>query len=152
MQTHHAQKTGSPWLSSRLLTPHLTVKNVADSKHFYTEVFGFQVRHENLKEGVPVHVEMSYHNELAIMFVPENVANSGTLAPASFTDAKQRTAYQYIYVNNVDATVKRAQALGATVLQQPYDAPWGDRFTLMVDINGYHWGIAQTHEPGFPTF
>jgi len=151
-QTRHASTTGSPWLSSRLITPHLTVKNVAASKQFYTQTFGFKLRYENLKDGLPVHVEMDYHGELALMFVPENVGGRPTLAPISFADPRQHTSYFYLYVDDVDAVAARARAAGGTVLEPPRDAPWGDRFALIADINGYHWGLAQTREPGFPTF
>lgn len=122
------------------------------SKQFYEKTFGFKLRHENLRNGEPVHVEMSYHDELAIMFVPENVGGRPTAAAISFVDPKQKTAYFYLYVDSVDAVVTRARAAGATVLEAAYDAPWGDRFALIADINGYHWGLAQTREPGFPSF
>jgi uncharacterized glyoxalase superfamily protein PhnB len=151
-QDNHAKTTGSPWLSSRLITPHLTVRNPAASKQFYESAFGFELRHENLRNGEPVHVEMSYHGELAIMFVPENVGASSTAAPISFADPKQKTAYFYLYVDDVDAVAARARSAGGTVLEAPYDSPWGDRFALVADINGYHWGLAQTRKPGFPAF
>ncbi len=142
-QQKQAQETGSPWLSTRLLTPHLTVKDVDQSKQFYKDAFGFDVRHENLKEGKSVHVEMSYLGELVLMFVPENVHGRNTLAPASFTDAQQKTQYFYLYVESVDETAKRAKEAGGLVAEAPHNAVWGDRFALIIDPNGYHWGIAQ---------
>jgi uncharacterized glyoxalase superfamily protein PhnB len=150
---HPARTTGSPWLSSRLITPHLTVRHPSASKQFYARAFGFELRHQNLQNGEPVHVEMSYHGELAIMFVPEGQGEGSTAAPISLNaDPKQKTAYFYLYVDDVDAVAARARAAGGTVLEAPYDSPWGDRFALVADIDGYHWGLAQSREPGFPAF
>lgn len=142
-QTVHAKSLGSPWLSSRLLTPHLTVKDVQQSKAFYEAALGFKLRYEQAKAGEIQHVEMSYHDELVLMFVPENVRDINTLAPISFVDPQQQTAYFYLYVDSVDDTFERAMKAGAHKIVAPYDAPWGDRFAIFADINGYHWGIAE---------
>lgn len=146
MQKQAAQEVGSPWLSTRLLTPHLTVKDVEKSKQFYHSVFGFELRHENKKDNNPVHVEMSYLGELVLMFVPENVNGRNTLAPVSFSNPLQNTQYFYLYVENVDETVARAKAAGATILEAEHDSNWGDRFALIVDLDGYHWGLAQAKQ------
>ncbi|PJG57777.1 VOC family protein [Aeromonas cavernicola] len=143
-QALHAQSKGSPWLSSRLLTPHLTVQNPEQSKRFYQQAFGFELRDQVIKQGLPVHVEMSYLGELVLMFVPAEQATAdrgnATIPPADLSQGKR---YFYLYVKDLDSTVANAQQAGATLLQAPHQAAWGDRFALIADLDGYQWGLAQ---------
>ena len=37
----------------------------------------------------------------------------------------------------VDAAADRAAAAGGTVVQGPFDAPWGQRYTTVADPDGY---------------
>jgi PhnB protein len=48
----------------------------------------------------------------------------------------------YVYVEDVDETVGRAIAAGATVLSAPQDQPWGDRTAWVMDPSGHVWTIA----------
>ena len=38
---------------------------------------------------------------------------------------------------DVDAVVSRVAAAGHTVVTQPYDAPWGQRYATVADPDGY---------------
>lgn len=49
----------------------------------------------------------------------------------------------WLYVEDVDATFKKAVAAGAKALMQPADSFWGDRISKVVDNWGNRWGIAQ---------
>lgn len=143
-QQSAATSLGSPWLSSRLLVPHLTVVDVVESKAFYEAAFDFKVRFEDQPGSDSQHVEMSYQDELVLMFVPQNVRGSGTAAPVDFIDPKQLTAYFYLYVKSVDEAYSNAINAGATAITEPYDSAWGDRFAIVADPNGYHWGLAES--------
>jgi PhnB protein len=48
----------------------------------------------------------------------------------------------YIYVENVDETVTRAEAAGAKVLMAPTDQFWGDRTTWIMDPGNHVWTVA----------
>src|SRR5512132_1826105 len=48
----------------------------------------------------------------------------------------------YLYVEDVDATVARAEAAGGRVLQPPADQFWGDRTAWIIDPAGHVWTIA----------
>lgn len=48
----------------------------------------------------------------------------------------------YVYVENVDDTVSRAQAAGAKVLMAPTDQFWGDRTAWIIDPSGHVWTVA----------
>jgi PhnB protein len=50
----------------------------------------------------------------------------------------------HLYVEDADATYRRALRAGATSLQEPADTPYGDRAAAVVDPAGHSWFIA-TH-------
>ena len=54
------------------------------------------------------------------------------------------SAYLYVYVEDADATYRRALASGATSLEPPQDLPYGDRRAMVRDRWGSTWQIA-TH-------
>ena len=48
----------------------------------------------------------------------------------------------YVYVEDVDKTVERAIAAGATVLSPVENQFWGDRIGWIMDPSGHVWSIA----------
>ena len=48
----------------------------------------------------------------------------------------------FVYVEDVDKTVERAVAKGATAIMQPQDQFWGDRIAWIMDPSGHVWTIA----------
>jgi len=48
----------------------------------------------------------------------------------------------FVYVEDVDKTVERAVAKGATVIIQPQNQFWGDRIAWVMDPAGHVWTIA----------
>lgn len=48
----------------------------------------------------------------------------------------------YVYVPDVDETVRRAQTAGATTLIAPADQFWGDRTAWVLDPSNHVWTIA----------
>ena len=55
----------------------------------------------------------------------------------------------FLYVEDVDATVKQAVDAGATVTMEVADQFWGDRFGTITDPFGHVWSIA-THVEDVP--
>ena len=53
----------------------------------------------------------------------------------------------YVYVDDVDATYRRALHAGAGSLEGPQDLPYGDRRAMVKDPCGNDWQIA-THQLG----
>jgi PhnB protein len=51
-------------------------------------------------------------------------------------------AFLYVYVNDADATCRRAVEAGARVVEQPFDTPYGDRRCMVEDQWGNIWQIA----------
>ncbi|HTR10595.1 MAG TPA: VOC family protein [Paraburkholderia sp.] len=127
---------GVPWL-----TPYLTVRDARASVAFYEAAFGFAVRDSVEDDGALMHVEMTYHDQLIVMFAPEGAFGSTARTPKS----AQAIASQsfYLYVDNVDAVHARALEAGARSLSEPQDQFWGDRFAQVEDLDGYRWALAR---------
>ncbi len=51
-------------------------------------------------------------------------------------------AFLYLYVDDVDATYRRAVDAGAASLEPPEDLPYGDRRAMIEDPCGNRWQIA----------
>lgn len=51
-------------------------------------------------------------------------------------------AFLYVYVEDIDATYKRALEAGAVSLEEPQDLPYGDRRAMVEDPCGNVWQIA----------
>ena len=54
-------------------------------------------------------------------------------------------AFLYLYIDDVDATYKRALEAGAVSLEVPNETPYGDRRAMIEDPCGNVWQIA-THQ------
>jgi len=68
------------------------------------------------------------------------------ISPTSERD--ETTALLYVYVPDTDATFLRAMEAGASSIEEPHDAPYGDRRAMIADAWGNHWQIA-THSGRF---
>ncbi|RQG99877.1 VOC family protein [Paraburkholderia dinghuensis] len=131
-----SRPAGVPWL-----TPYLTVRDARATMAFFEAAFGFVMRDCVEDDGAVMHVEMTYHDQLIVMFAPEGAFGStahtpksaGTTAPQSF----------YLYVDNVDSVYARALEAGAKSLSEPQDQFWGDRFAQVEDLDGYRWALAR---------
>jgi len=51
-------------------------------------------------------------------------------------------SFLYVYVDDVDATFRRALDAGATCIEEPAEMPWGDRRAMVADPYGNDWQIA----------
>jgi len=52
------------------------------------------------------------------------------------------TAFLYVYVEDADATCRRALAAGARSLERPTETPYGDRRGMVEDPWGNTWQVA----------
>jgi len=127
---------GVPWL-----TPYLTVRDARTSLDFYQAAFGFAVRDSVEDDGAIMHVEMTYHDQLIVMFAPEGAFGSTARTPKSAQTVAPQSFY--LYVDDVDAVYARALEAGAKSLSEPQDQFWGDRFAQVEDLDGYRWALAR---------
>ncbi|MCP3722150.1 VOC family protein [Paraburkholderia sp. CNPSo 3272] len=127
---------GVPWL-----TPYLTVRDARASMDFYRAALGFAVRDSVEDDGAVMHVEMTYHDQLIVMFAPEGAFGSTAHTPKSAQTVAPQSFY--LYVDDVDAVYARALEAGAKSLSEPQDQFWGDRFAQIEDLDGYRWALAR---------
>ncbi|WP_179404812.1 VOC family protein [Burkholderia guangdongensis] len=125
-----------PWL-----TPYLTVRNARASIAFYQAAFGFALRDVHDEDGAVMHVEMTYRGQMIVMFAPEGAFGSTAMTPKSAGATAPQSFY--LYVDDVDATHRRALDAGAKSLTEPQDQFWGDRFAQIEDLDGYRWALAR---------
>ncbi|KVE27954.1 glyoxalase [Burkholderia singularis] len=125
-----------PWL-----TPYLTVRDARASIQFFSAAFGFKQRELVDEDGAIMHVEMSYHGQLIVMFAPQGAFGSTARTPRSAGATAPQSFY--LYVDDVDETYRRALDAGAKSLSEPQDQFWGDRFAQIEDLDGYRWSLAR---------
>jgi PhnB protein len=107
------------------VTPRMVVRDVAAEVRFLQEAFGAA---GELQTDMP-----------SVMRIGDsNVMVSGAGAREAMP------AYVYLYVEDVDATYRRALEAGGVALEDPRDLPYGDRRGMVEDPGGSIWQIA-TH-------
>ena len=126
----------------RRVTPALVVNGGATALQFYAEVFGATERMRTAgPEGSIAHAEIQIGDSVVI--VEDASPYMGTKAPPP-GGLDGTPIFLFIYVEDVDAVVKRAVELGATLQRPPQDQFYGDRDGFIVDPFGHGWTIA-TH-------
>jgi PhnB protein len=133
--------TGIPG-NYRRITPCLVVRGADRALDFYRELFGATVRMRfDAPDGSVAHAEIEIGDSVVI--VEEQMPYLGTTAPPE-GGLPGTPVFQFIYVADVDATVRRAKELGATVQREPENQFYGDRDGYVIDPFGHGWTVA-TH-------
>lgn len=114
------------------VSPYLIVKDVGETMEFAEYVFGAKV-----KEKMKTPDDSVNHGEVSI---GDSVIMMGKATP----EYPPLNAMLYIYVEDTDATYKRAIEKGAISVMEPADQFYGDRNAGVKDKNGISWWIA-TH-------
>ena len=119
---------------------YLNIKNFVEAIEFYKKAFGAV---EKLRLVMPdstiAHAEIIIEGTL-IMMGEEN-PDWGTQSPLSLGGSPVTLS---IFVEDVDASFKKAIEAGATMVMPVKDEFYGDRIGQVADPYGYKWGIA-TH-------
>jgi PhnB protein len=129
----------------RTVSPSLAVDDAARAIDYYTKAFGAkEVVRMDAPGGKVAHAELEIGDSRIMLSDP--------FPQASIQPPKQlggATAGVFMYVEDVDAVVKRAVDAGATVTMEVADQFWGDRFGSITDPFGHVWWIA-THVEDVP--
>lgn len=126
--------------SYHTLTPYLIVDGAARALTWYAQAFDARERMRLSAPGGTVgHAEIEI-GDSRIMLADEQPA-IGAKAPGAFGGSPVSL---HLYVPDVDATVAKAIAAGATVKSEPEDKFYGDRLGSLIDPFGHIWHIA-TH-------
>ena len=123
------------------LTPYFAVDDAAKAIEYYKTAFGAKERvRMDAPDGKIGHAELEIGDTLLMLSDP--FPNASTKPPSELGGT---TAGVFMYVEDVDAVVKRAVDAGATVTMEVADQFWGDRFGSITDPFGHSWSIA-THK------
>ena len=121
--------------------PHLTVKGCAKAIDFYKKAFGAIERSRHaLPDGSIMHASIKIGANT--LFLNDEYREMGSISPQTLGGTP---VYIMLYVNDVDATIKRATEAGAAIKMPVADQFWGDRYGLLADPFGHYWEIA-THK------
>jgi PhnB protein len=124
----------------RRVTPCLVVQGAAKALAFYADVFGATERMRFPgPAGTIAHAEIQIGD--AVVIVEDQDPHRGTTAPPA-GGLPGTPVFQFIYVEDVDATVARAVELGATLQRAPEDQFYGDRDGYVIDPYGHGWVVA----------
>ena len=139
MSKRPAKPEDYPWI-----VPSLTVKDPDAALAFYQKAFGFEKKMSMPgPDGKTMHAEISWRGQV-VMFGGEGPQNP---CKAPVTLGVRSPAGLYVYVDDVDATYRRALQVGAASIEEPQDVPYGDRRAMVKDPCGNDWQIA-THKRG----
>jgi PhnB protein len=127
------------------VTPYLHVDDAAQAIDFYKKAFGAKERMRmEAPDGRIAHAEIEIGDSLVMLSDP--FPQSSVRTPKELGGT---TAGVFLYLEDVDAVVKRAVGAGATVTMEVADQFWGDRFGSVTDPFGHSWSIA-THVEDVP--
>ena len=127
------------------ITPYLAVKDAAEAIDYYKQAFGAKERvRMDAPDGKIGHAELEIGDSLVMLSDP--FPQSSTTPPKELGGT---TSSIFMYVEDVDAVVKRAIDAGATITMEVADQFWGDRFGSVTDPFGHVWSIA-THIEDVP--
>ena len=123
------------------VTPYMAIRDAARAIEFYQKAFGAEELFRMPGPGGRImHAELQIGNS-KVMLGEESIEQG---APSPQTLGGTATGL-LLYVNDVDASFKRAVGAGCTAKMPPTDMFWGDRFSKLEDPFGHSWSIA-THK------
>jgi PhnB protein len=123
------------------LIPYLAVDDATEAIEFYKKAFGAKERVRMPgPDGTIGHAELELGD--SILMLADPFPQFSARPPKELGGT---TTSIFMYSEDVDAAVKKAVDAGATVLMEPDDMFWGDRFGSVSDPFGHVWAIA-THK------
>ena len=123
----------------RSVTPYLAVEGADQLLDFVQKAFGAEVLMSMPSpDGKVGHAEVRIGDSV-VMLADASTSDQGQAMPGMI----------HLYVEDCDATYRRAMDAGATSLREPSDQFYGDRTGGVRDPVGNHWWIA-THVEDIP--
>jgi PhnB protein len=122
------------------VSPYLAVEDAARAIDYYVKAFGAkEVVRMNAPDGSIGHAELEIGDSRVMLADP--FPQSSTRPPKELGGTSVSV---FLYVEDVDATVKQAVDAGGTLTMEVADQFWGDRFGGFTDPFGHSWSVA-TH-------
>jgi PhnB protein len=127
------------------VTPYLAVDDAARAIEYYKKAFGAKERARmEAPDGKIGHAELEIGDSMVMLSDP--FPHASTKSPKELGGTSGSV---FMYVEDVDAVVKKAVDEGATITMEVADQFWGDRFGSIQDPFGHSWAIA-THVEDVP--
>src|SRR6059058_2926175 len=109
--------------------PYLAVDDAAEAIEYYKKAFGAKERVRMDAPGGKIgHAELELGDSLVML---SDVFPQSTTRPPK--ELGGTSASVFLYVDDVDAVVKRAAESGAQITMEVADLFWGDRFGSVTD-------------------
>lgn len=122
----------------RNVTPYLVIKGAAAAIDFYNKVFGaVEVMRMPQPDGRIGHAELKFGDSYVML--ADEFPEMGVVSPKTLGNSPVGLL---LYVEDVDKTVERAVALGATIKKPVQDQFYGDRSGTIEDPFGHKWTVA----------
>ena len=123
-------------------TPYLICRGASDAIEFYKKAFGATETFRLAAPGGKIgHAEIRIGKHAIVMIADEH-PDMGARSPQTIGGTPVSV---YIYVEDVDAVARQAEAAGAKLLRPVADQFYGDRSVHLEDPFGHRWGFA-THK------
>ena len=120
------------------VTPYLVIKGAAAAIDFYKKAFGaVEVMRMPQPDGRVGHAELKFGDSYVMM--ADEFPEMKIVGPKTLGNSPVGLL---LYVEDVDKTVERAVALGATIKKPVADQFYGDRNATIEDPFGHHWTVA----------
>jgi PhnB protein len=127
------------------VSPYLAVEDAARAIDYYVKAFGAkEVVRMNAPDGTIGHAELQIGDSHVMLADP--FPQSSTRPPKELGGTSVSV---FLYVEDVDATVRQAVDAGGTLTMEVADQFWGDRFGSFMDPFGHSWSVA-THVEDVP--
>jgi uncharacterized glyoxalase superfamily protein PhnB len=128
------------------LFAYLRVKEAARAIDFYSKAFCAKEKFRLTEPGGRVgHAELDFDGTTVMLsdeFPEYEIRGPETIGATSFTI--------HLHVDDADAAIARAVALGAKVLREPQDHFYGERSGTLRDPFGHEWNIGHHLEDVSP--
>jgi PhnB protein len=128
----------------RRICAHLLVRDADAATEFYRQAFGAEPLYRTaMPDGRGGHAQLRIGDSVLLLTTAPPAEPAADAAPPRATTILQ------MCVDDVDATVQRAVAAGATLALPVEDRFFGDRYGQIIDPFGTLWGLATVQE-GLP--
>jgi uncharacterized glyoxalase superfamily protein PhnB len=127
------------------ITASLIVRGGAKAIEFYKRAFGAELVNEMATPDgkAIVHADLKIGDSM--LFLADEMPMPGSPYAAPETTLGKHTVGLWLYVPDVDASMKRAIDAGAKQTMPATDMFWGDRYGRVRDPFGHDWALA-THK------
>jgi PhnB protein len=120
------------------VSPYLVCTNAKQAIAFYHQAFGAeQLLAITTADGGILHATLKING--SSMMLTEQNPEYQDLSHMSLDNSPVTI---HLVVDDVDAAMHKAQQAGATVLMEPAEMFWGDRFGCLKDPFGHTWSLA----------